>query len=146
MKANKKPSSTKKISQNYFVTRPTSRVLSVPGGKCSIDIFCDANSSHDKNRDRVHSKETPALKPALKSDSLTTVNATNATSKPSTKPADNKMTMASEAARNKQRATEVSMDLFGSASAVTCSNVITNRPASRVLQPPGGKSSDFIFG
>jgi hypothetical protein len=44
------------------------------------------------------------------------------------------------------KTTRVSSNQFASASATNSYNVITDRPTSRVLQPPGGKSSDFIFG
>ncbi|KAL7477024.1 hypothetical protein ACHAW6_002843 [Cyclotella cf. meneghiniana] len=161
-------------NQNYFVTRSTSRVLSVPGGKCSIDIFGDADGSrYDNHRGGSKSNPPPSV--------------TTAPSQ-STQPAVDSMQLKHEADRNKHRAMDESFDLFGgapaaapksskatsvemneqrgaatagvssakttrvssnqfaSASSTNSYNVITDRPTSRVLQPPGGRSSDFIFG
>jgi hypothetical protein len=146
-------------NQNYFVTRSTSRVLNIPGGKCSIDIF-GGDDDHKKS-------SSTAPPPAAPS---------NDNSKP---PAASPTAQANnEALKNKQRAMGDSFDLFGgdepnsksndapknstkpqqpvekpissnqfaSAQTTNSYNVITARPTSRVLQEPGGKSEDFIFG
>lgn len=182
-------------NQNYFVTRSTSRVLSIPGGKCSIDIFGDDTngggapmSSKDVNNDTNNSEADATLTSAVASN-----NEAAATTKDTNTESTSKTSM-NEAMRNKQRAMGESFDLFGSSerpektkpsatkptnveranistsdqgkteksagstdravssnqfasSATTNSyNVITARPTSRVLQEPGGKSEDFIFG
>ena len=40
----------------------------------------------------------------------------------------------------------LSSNQFASSATTNSYNVITSRPTSRVLQEPGGKSEDFIFG
>ncbi|EED88105.1 predicted protein [Thalassiosira pseudonana CCMP1335] len=176
-------------NQNGFVTRSTSRVLSVPGGKQSIDIFGGGSTSTNT--------------------SSTTNNNATSNANGNGAPASNAATAAPpqapvmamhEAARNKQRVMGQSFDLFGgpvvavkkpeqptetstslaaapivdntasatnespsilptntspkrpissnqfaSSSSTNSYNVITDRPTSRVLQPPGGKCSN-IFG
>ncbi|KAL3787019.1 hypothetical protein HJC23_010636 [Cyclotella cryptica] len=172
-------------NQNYFVTRSTSRVLSVPGGKCSIDIFGDADSNSINNNNRGSNKSNQSS--AVTTAPSTSRYGTNAASNPSTQPVPDAAQIKNEAARNKHRAMDESYDLFGlapaaapkpakaavadneeeeataagvssakttsvssnqfaSANTTNSYNVITDRPTSRVLQPPGGKSSDFIFG
>lgn len=174
-------------NQNYFVTRSTSRVLNIPGGKCSIDIFGDdtngapaaSSQSNEPVKSTVDSDSTHNPAPAeAKPTNTTHVNATASSAS------------MNEAFKNKQRAMGESFDLFGdepakekkpagnspaaaqrthqteeqahkptgstekpissnqfASSATTNSyNVITARPTSRVLQEPGGKSEDFIFG
>ena len=44
------------------------------------------------------------------------------------------------------RTNAISSNQFASSATTNSYNVITARPTSRVLQEPGGKSEDFIFG
>jgi SPIRAL1-like protein len=141
-------------NQNYFVTRSTSRVLAQPGGDCSIDIFGGAPTAKSKADDAASSDASKA--------SINATPAPDASKASTSKEPTPKM---DEVARNRQRAMGDSFDLFGgepakpsasaadkissnryaSASSTNSYNVITDRPTSRVLQPPGGKCSD-IFG
>lgn len=163
-------------NQNYFVTRSTSRVLAVPGGKCSIDIFGDDDSptsvvAHSSSQS-LHTEDDAADKHKQEQAAETE---------------EARRAELTAAQKNKLRAVGDSFDLFGDApspakkaevqlssthkgtadpaeasveaetkavssnqfasSATTNSyNVITSRPTSRVLQEPGGKSADIIFG
>ena len=173
-------------NQNYFVTRSTSRVLSIPGGKCSIDIFGD-----DTNGTSGGSGGAPADAPASSGAPNNASGISAAAAHTETKATSSSATSSSssnEAMKNKQRAMGESFDLFGSveekpnksaqssvetkqvdsnsksdvaagsksasissnqfasSSTTNSYNVITARPTSRVLQEPGGKSSDIIFG
>lgn len=161
-------------NQNYFVTRSTSRVLAVPGGKCSIDIFGDdsptsvvAHSSSqslhteddaaDKQEQAAETEEakraelTAAEKNKLRAvgDSFdlfgdvpspakkAEVQLSSMTRKGTADPAEAGVEAGTKA---------VSSNRFASSATTNSYNVITSRPTSRVLQEPGGKSADIIFG
>lgn len=161
-------------NEKYSANRLTTCVLSISGGKCSMDIFDDGSKE---------TKTTPAVFTAPTNEGHATSIAWNQ----STQAAQVLVQMKNEVARNKQRAIAESFDLFGSdpimakpinavgaaikkqtdadvavvpssdmirvssnrfasATKMNSYNVITSRPTFRVLQPPGGKSSDIIFG
>mmetsp|Transcript_27762 Transcript_27762/g.33770 ORF Transcript_27762/g.33770 Transcript_27762/m.33770 type:complete len:140 (+) Transcript_27762:134-553(+) len=124
-------------NQNYFVEsgRTTSRVRHAPGGKTSINLGWDSDEENIDNGSRrrqrgskaevtgkigqVNSKES-TMPPAAVAESHTTSTVNNSSG-------------ASD--RN------VSGNAFANGNNQNCGNVITDRPSSRVLNPPGGKTS-----
>ena len=149
-------------NQNYFVTRSTSRVLSEPGGKSSVGFLFGGGMSTkapESNKgltepEKVVRQQTVAAekdeetKDPLKGDELKNAAAT----------ASRSIDTFSEAARIKQKNELQHFSIFGAttpmndtqaessnafASAATTNsyNVLTGRPTSRVLMPPGGHSS-----
>jgi hypothetical protein len=109
-------------NQNYFVTRSTSRVLSIPGGKCSIDIFGDDTNG----------APAPTAKLTVV-DANSTINIAPAEAKLShTAPSNATSSSAStnEAFKNKQRAMGESFDLFG-----------CDEPVAKEKKPAGNNST-----
>ena len=165
-------------NQNYFVTRSTSRVLAVPGGKCSIDIFGDDDSptsvvahsssqSLHKEDDAAHKQEpaaeteearraelTAAEKNKLRAvgDSFDLFGDVPTANKPAKKAEVQPSSMTRKGTADPAEAgveagtKAVSSNQFASSATTNSYNVITSRPTSRVLQEPGGKSADIIFG
>ena len=157
-------------NQNYFVTRSTSRVLAIPGGKCSIDIFGDDAAEPPKPNPSPAPAGPPpptANEAALnkrramgesfdlfggddgKND--TTVGQAPLGGKDgvvSTKPGTDSDVKPKEEVSSAGAPTKnaISSNQFASSATTNSYNVITARPTSRVLQEPGGKSEDFIFG
>lgn len=146
-------------NQNGFVTRPTSRVLAAPGGKSSTGfLFGGGGASAPKPKKAAETeKEVLAKEVAPKKETgATGLNATiTAANDVASVPVSNAM---SEAARIKQKneaqsfslfggtktnaqAPKVSSNAFASAATTNSHNVLTDRPTSRVLRPPGGHSS-----
>mmetsp|Transcript_2887 Transcript_2887/g.4210 ORF Transcript_2887/g.4210 Transcript_2887/m.4210 type:complete len:135 (-) Transcript_2887:272-676(-) len=122
-------------NQNYFVQsgRATSRVLAPPGGKTSISFGVTEapprkktpapaiDKKVDPTNEKVETKQQeqePEETKATTTSTTETNNNNNETSSSTTKP--------------------VSNNVFAKNGG---GNVITGRPSSRVLQPPGGKSS-----
>lgn len=153
-------------NQNAFVTRSTSRVLSVPGGKSSVGflfgggpVAAPAPSAAEKAEKEVLAKEAAVVVAAAEEkkvpEELKEVVTTDDVSSDATPIVHNDAM--SEAARIKQKnesqhfsifgtktdtqATKQSSNAFASAATTNSYNVLTDRPTSRVLRPPGGQSS-----
>lgn len=105
-------------NQNYFVEggKTTSRVLQQPGGASSISLGWE----EPKKITPPQKKEVNEIKEQRQ----------NTNQKPTSEKATNE---------------RVSSNSFASGSNMNSGNVITDRPTSRVLNPPGGKSS-FTLG
>merc|ERR1712071_262778 len=109
-------------NQNYFVEegRTTSRVLQNPGGKSSISLGWDVPvkvSSKQEESDELKQKPAEVSNHAVESNTRDEKNDAH---------------------------TNISNNAFASGSRMNSGNVITDRPSSRVLNPPGGKSSIFL--
>jgi len=150
-------------NQNYFVTRSTSRVLSEPGGKSSVGFLFgggggDAAKAHAPAAETTTEPETEVLpKEVVAEDEKETADSTGGEEdwKAATAVAHNDAI--GEAARIKRKnesqhfsifgtmndtqAPKESSNAFASAATTNSYNVLTDRPTSRVLRPPGGQSS-----
>lgn len=114
-------------NQNVFLgdgKRTTSRVTNEPGGKSSVQLGWDS----------------PAKEPSQEAKSDLQVLGSAAASNPY--PNTNK-----EAPRpgHSTVSKSVSSNAYATGSSQNVGNVITDRPTSRVTQPPGGKSSISFF-
>uniref|UniRef100_A0A7S1ZUX8 Uncharacterized protein n=1 Tax=Trieres chinensis TaxID=1514140 RepID=A0A7S1ZUX8_TRICV len=107
-------------NQNYFVEdgRTTSRVLQNPGGKTSINLAWDEPEPARKSKSKKVEEEEEK------------------------KREEEKKTAAASAAPSYAAGcrSSVSSNAYASGSDMNSGNVITNRPSSRVSQPPGGRS------
>ena len=105
-------------NQNYFVSngRTSSRVLQQPGGSSSINLSWENHNQDGKSR----SKCTNFRK-------------------------DKKLQLKCNFQKD-VKARSISNNSFASGSSQNTGNVLTDRPSSRVLQPPGGKSSFSLAG
>jgi len=115
-------------NQNYFVGdgKRTSKVIHQPGGKSSIDLSWD---------------EPPV--PVRKSKG-TPINETAGQSLEKKDSADKLNSHSIHDPRDQKRAAAglaVSCNVYANGSNQNSGNVITDRPSSRVTQPPGGRSS-----
>jgi hypothetical protein len=155
-------------NQNYFVTRSTSRVLSEPGGKSSVGFLFggggDAKAPPAPAAEKTAEPETEVLpKEVVAEDEKKTSDSTGGEDALKATTATGDATTAthndaiSEAARIKQKnesqhfsifgatndtqAPKESSNAFASAATTNSYNVLTDRPTSRVLRPPGGQSS-----
>ncbi|KAL7490713.1 hypothetical protein ACHAWT_000262 [Skeletonema menzelii] len=146
-------------NQNAFVTRSTSRVLSVPGGKSSVGFLfgggaakAPAPAAAEKTADTE--KEVLANVVAAEEEKGGATDSKATTAANYVAPVNDAM---SEAARIKKKnesqhfsifgtvndtqAPKESSNAFASAATTNSYNVLTDRPTSRVLRPPGGQSS-----
>ena len=153
-------------NQNAFVTRSTSRVLSVPGGKSSVGFLFGGGTTAKAPAPAAAEKTAETEKEVLATDEVAVVEEekggatdlkanTTDTTNDDVAPANDAM---SEAARIKKKnesqhfsifgtvkndtqAPKESSNAFASAATTNSYNVLTDRPTSRVLRPPGGQSS-----
>lgn len=147
-------------NQNAFVTRSTSRVLSVPGGKSSVGFLFGGGTTAKAPAPAAAEKtekEVLATEVAVEEEKggTTDLKATTDTTNNDVAPVNDAM---SEAARIKKKnesqhfsifgtvkndtqAPKESSNAFASAATTNSYNVLTDRPTSRVLRPPGGQSS-----
>ena len=149
-------------NQNAFVTRSTSRVLSVPGGKSSVGFLFGGSGAAKAPASAASEKTAETEKEVLANEVAaaeeekgggTDLKATTAAN--DVAPTNDAM---SEAARIKKKnesqhfsifgtvnndtqAPKESSNAFASAATTNSYNVLTDRPTSRVLRPPGGQSS-----
>uniref|UniRef100_A0A7S2HJG0 Uncharacterized protein n=1 Tax=Helicotheca tamesis TaxID=374047 RepID=A0A7S2HJG0_9STRA len=131
-------------NQNYFVAdgKTTSRVISEPGGKSSICLGWDDGSSNIETKKKAATEEL------------------NRTEKEAEKQEEEEKKETEEESESAAAATDksssswgtmnfgddseekpISNNAFASGSNMNSGNVITGRPSSRVLNPPGGKTS-----
>jgi hypothetical protein len=153
-------------NQNYFVTRSTSRVLAEPGGKSSVGFLFGGGGGSSANKVEKAQQATPAEKEAVaeevaavakKEEEPTTTNREDAL-KSNNDDGDAAAAVndaITDAQKIKKKNESQSFSIFGGvaspnkessnayASAATTNsyNVLTDRPTSRVLRPPGGHSS-----
>lgn len=151
-------------NQNAFVTRSTSRVLSVPGGKSSVGFLFGGGTTAKAPAPAAAEKSAEVEKEVLATEEVaveeekggtTDLKATTDTTNNDVAPVNDAM---SEAARIKKKnesqhfsifgtvkndtqAPKESSNAFASAATTNSYNVLTDRPTSRVLRPPGGQSS-----
>ena len=151
-------------NQNAFVTRSTSRVLSVPGGKSSVGFLFGGGTTSKAPAPSAAEKTAETEKEVLAEEvavveeekgGSSDVKATTDTTDDDVAPVNDAM---SEAARIKKKnesqhfsifgtvkndtqAPKESSNAFASAATTNSYNVLTDRPTSRVLRPPGGQSS-----
>mmetsp|Transcript_58799 Transcript_58799/g.70126 ORF Transcript_58799/g.70126 Transcript_58799/m.70126 type:complete len:136 (-) Transcript_58799:124-531(-) len=120
-------------NQNYFVEagRTTSRVLQQPGGKTSINLGWDSNEKSNGGGNRRQTGSNGEV--------------TGKTSEPAgANSAIGCRTTGNAKSRNLDCSgpeRNVSGNAFANGNNQNCGNVITDRPSSRVLAPPGGKTS-----
>lgn len=158
-------------NQNYFVTRSTSRVLSEPGGKSSVGFLFGGGSTATKvekvqkatpaeepKKEVVAAEEVAAV--AKKEEEPTKTNGGEDALKSNNDTGDTAAAVndaMADAQKIKKKNESQSFSIFGGgtagspnkessnayASAATTNsyNVLTDRPTSRVLRPPGGHSS-----
>ena len=105
-------------NQNYFVNegRTSSRVLQAPGGRSSINLSW--NTSKNEKLGELSKLLFEKIRVICFRLSLSKI--------PS---------------NSKDNRTNVSNNSFANGSSMNCGNVLTDRPSSRVLRPPGGSSS-----
>ncbi|KAG7369841.1 hypothetical protein IV203_027587 [Nitzschia inconspicua] len=152
-------------NQNFFVQsgRTTSRVLHTPGGECSISLGGYTPAELERMR-QLREKRNGIKKVEDTGSSMVTVkeNSTNAkidvVSKEETKPSDvdgnpsqkeqkkdEEAVVTTEATTTQPQPTAskkgVSSNAFASSSTTNSFNVLTDRPTSRVTNPPGGKDN-----
>jgi hypothetical protein len=158
-------------NQNYFVQsgRTTSRVLHTPGGECSIslggytpaelermrqlreqangkaDVSAAAATNLTKENPTKPDAEGKLLQDTIASDTVgqDSVSSTNEQEKPqedavSITEATTTVLQPQPIAAKKKG---VSSNAFASASTTNSFNVLTDRPTSRVTNPPGGKDN-----
>mmetsp|Transcript_2457 Transcript_2457/g.3755 ORF Transcript_2457/g.3755 Transcript_2457/m.3755 type:complete len:150 (-) Transcript_2457:242-691(-) len=142
-------------NQNAFVTRSTSRVLAAPGGKSSVGFLFGGGAAKAPATEKAAEieKEVLAKEVAPENETKSTApNSTTAAKEVAPVPVSDAI---SEAVRIKQKnesqhfsifggttqAPKESSNAFASASTTNSYNVLTDRPTSRVLRPPGGQSS-----
>lgn len=107
--------------------RTTSRVLQQPGGKSSVQLgWGDSPKKEDKPKED-----------AKVVDSIAVAKEGSTAASSDTKKNGAKVDANVEA----KVETTVSSNAFATGSAQNTGNVLTDRPTSRVTQPPGGKSS-----
>ena len=152
-------------NQNAFVKRSTSRVLGPPGGKSSMGAIFGApptaaTTNKAKTNDEVSPKsvateDSPAAAAERTKQRLIAGSGIFPASKKPTQVAAESPRKAAERIRQKQMegngvfgaqaasgppSGAVSSNAFASAATTNSYNVLTGRPTSRVLAPPGGKS------
>ena len=153
-------------NQNAFVTRSTSRVLAEPGGKSSVGFLFGGGATKapvPAAAEKAAEPEKEVLAKKVAEEVGTTDDSTGGEQLKATTAASDAATAASnhaisEAARIKAKnesqhfsifgapknvteAPKESANAFASASTTNSYNVLTDRPTSRVLRPPGGQSS-----
>lgn len=157
-------------NQNYFVTRSTSRVLSEPGGKSSVGFLFGGGGSSTANKvEKVQQPaEEPKKEVVVVAEEVAVVakkeeepTTTTTNGEDALKSNNNDGDAAAvndaiaDAQKIKKKNESQSFSIFGGvaspnkessnayASAATTNsyNVLTDRPTSRVLRPPGGHSS-----
>mmetsp|Transcript_2168 Transcript_2168/g.5089 ORF Transcript_2168/g.5089 Transcript_2168/m.5089 type:complete len:112 (-) Transcript_2168:266-601(-) len=107
--------------------RTTSRVTNEPGGKSSVQLGWDSPKTKEPKDNR---KE--------KENFMQVVGSATA-SKPNTNKIEDKAKGTSSGRKG------VSSNSYASGSSQNTGNVITDRPTSRVTQPPGGRSSISFY-
>lgn len=124
-------------NQNVFIegNRTTSRVTNEPGGKSSVQLGWDSPKSEPKRNQKAQEKE----------NNLMQVVGSATASKPNADVAKAKGTPKRVGVGGRDRASSQSSNAYASGSSQNTGNVITDRPTSRVTQPPGGKSSISFY-
>ena len=148
-------------NQNAFVTRSTSRVLSEPGGKSSLGYLFGGGPAQAPTlaAEKPVDTEKEVLAKEVIVEEKNETNEMKTTTTASGAAPDATNDAISEAARIKKKNESQQFSIFGAtniatappepessnafaSSATTNSyNVLTDRPSSRVLRPPGGHSS-----
>jgi len=115
--------------------RTQNRVLQPPGGRSSIQLGWEEIPSKLQEKNRHGLKEEPKISNHLlvENETFGVRMVPEGTSKSSK--------IALPSSQNGCLGLSVSGNKFANGSNMNCGNVITDRPSSRVLQPPGGKSS-----
>ncbi len=154
-------------NQNYFVTRSTSRVLAEPGGKSSVGFLFGGGGGSSANKVEKVQQTTPAEKEVVAAEEVAAV--AKKEEEPTTNGEEDALKSnnddgdaaaavndaIADAQKIKKKNESQSFSIFGGvaspnkessnayASAATTNsyNVLTDRPTSRVLRPPGGHSS-----
>ena len=122
-------SGTNQNCGNFMTDVPTSRVLAPPGGSSQAGslIFGGGASADDRFGNR-RSKNT---------------NVSAASKKPLVEQGNQQP--AQETTYGKQQTRAVSSNAFANGTNQNCGNFISDRPTSRVLAPPGGRSSGPLW-
>jgi len=145
-------------NQNAFVTRSTSRVLAEPGGKSSVGFLFGGGAAKApapaaekaEPEKEVLAKEVAAeeekratdLKATTAASDTTPVAVNDAISDAARiKQKNESQHFSIFGARNDIQAPKESSNAFASSATTNSYNVLTDRPTSRVLRPPGGQSS-----
>ena len=143
---------------NYFTScfdTFSSRVLNRPGGTCQITLggYTPAELERMK-KNREAKNDTAALNASMGTEKQQKVNTDEKIpSEPTKEKQDSSITkktlsdnpVASTAIHSGRRNARVSSNAFASSSTTNSYNVLTDRPTSRVSNPPGGKTS-FTLG
>ncbi|KAG7345359.1 hypothetical protein IV203_032890 [Nitzschia inconspicua] len=152
-------------NQNFFVQsgRTTSRVLHTPGGECSISLGGYTPAELERMR-QLREKRNGIKKVEDTGSSMvmvkenSTIAKLDVVSKEETKPSDidgnpsqkeqkkdEDAVVTTEATTTQPQPTAskkgVSSNAFASSSTTNSFNVLTDRPTSRVTNPPGGKDN-----
>mmetsp|Transcript_27129 Transcript_27129/g.55787 ORF Transcript_27129/g.55787 Transcript_27129/m.55787 type:complete len:153 (+) Transcript_27129:107-565(+) len=145
-------------NQNYFMegSKTTSRVTNAPGGRSSINLSWDSpkglsrSDADDKGGNRTNSNHNDQK--IVVPDEIMQVVGTAA----SMSQQRNNSSMVSISGNDKMRkdstesigssiGSSVSSNQFALGSRMNSGNVLTDRPSSRVTQPPGGRSSICFY-
>ncbi|KAL3799258.1 hypothetical protein HJC23_012983 [Cyclotella cryptica] len=118
-------------NQNHLVAegRTTSRVTNEPGGKSSVQLSWDSpEKSNRQTTAPANQKEKESIMKVVGS------------STPTVKPEVNDVKLGARTGGS-----GVSSNIFAQGSRMNTGNYITDRPTSRVTQPPGGRSSISFY-
>ena len=118
-------------NQNVFMDgkRTTSRVTNEPGGKSSVQLGWDSPKRNNLSSPAAKEPKSKQKTQKEKENVMQIVGSASATTKPTTTNYSDKSSRG------------VSSNAYAIGSRQNTGNVITDRPTSRVTQPPGGKSS-----
>ncbi len=126
-------------NQNVFIqgNRTTSRVLNEPGGKSSVNLGWDSPKAKEPSKETQKENRMQVAGSAAATASTKDLKAAIN---------DDKQKMAALTRSGpKVGGRGVSSNEYASGSSQNTGNVITDRPTSRVTQPPGGKSSISFY-
>ncbi|KAL3759717.1 hypothetical protein ACHAWU_008211 [Discostella pseudostelligera] len=142
-------------NQNYFTDgkRTTSRVTNEPGGKSTVKLGWDSPKAKEpkpSNEGKMEKKETLMKVDGTSATTTTTTTASSSATKRkmsdrstgsgiSTDSSSSHSHSGSSSSSSSSRG--ISSNAYANGASQNTGNVITDRPTSRVTQPPGGVSS-----
>ncbi|KAL7431958.1 hypothetical protein ACHAXH_003351 [Discostella pseudostelligera] len=132
-------------NQNYFTDgkRTTSRVTSEPGGKSTVKLGWDSPKAKEpkpSNEGTAGKKETH-VKVEGASATTTTASASSATKRKMSDRSTGSGMSTDSSSSHSHSGRGISSNAYANGASQNTGNVITDRPTSRVTQPPGGVSS-----
>lgn len=123
-------------NQNYFVPegRTSSRVMQAPGGTSSINLCWDNPKDNGETIDNyTYSAVIVNLHHFFNSTCYVLLTSPSRFLLP--------LDVVGQLPATKSESIKVSNNSFANGNNMNCGNVLTERPSSRVIHPPGGKST-----